>query len=372
MPNGYDWGIAPIKRQHFEKLAPLCPVCQRAGRLSPIEIRSILKGDPNTVIEGMLVCTHPLCQSEYPIIDGIPILIVDLRTYISQNLLPILYRRDLSGSMESLLGDCFGPGSAFDAHRQHLSTYAFDHYADLDPEEPARPGSILKLLDTGLDAMGHVPEGPIIDMGCAVGRTTFALAQRSRNLVLGVDLNFGMLKTAAAILSDGRISYPKRRTGIVFDRREFPVRLENAENVDFWVCDATALPFADESFSTGVSLNVLDCVNSPYDHLKALSRVLRNDGGGLISTPYDWSANATAVEAWLGGHSQRSPEDRTADSVLRSLLAGGGHPSAIENLVLLFEENMPWELRLHDRSRMEYLVHLITVRKQSPREQSGP
>lgn len=357
-------------------MAPHCPVCQRAGRVSPVEIRSILKGDPDTIIEGLLVCAHPLCLSEYPVIDGIPILVADLRTYVSQNLLPVLYRQDLSGTMESLLGDCFGPGSAFDAQRQHISTYAFDHYGDLDPEESgaanAGPGSILKLLDTGLDALGPVPDGPIIDMGCAVGRTTFALAQRSSDLVLGVDLNFGMLKTAAGILNDGRLSYPKRRTGIVFDRREFPVRFENMDNVDFWVCDATALPFSNDSFSTGVSLNVLDCVNSPYDHLKELSRVLRNNGGAVISTPYDWSANATAVEAWLGGHSQRTATGRTADAVLRSLLAGGGHPSAIEDLVLLFEENIPWDLRLHDRSRMEYLVHLIAVRKQTTRKQSGP
>ncbi len=39
--------------------------------------------------------------------------------------------------------------------------------------------------------------------------------------------------------------------------------------------------------------------------------------------------------------------------------------NAIEEFALVFEENIPWHLRLHDRSRMEYLVHLIAVRKKS-------
>jgi hypothetical protein len=80
------------------------------------------------VIEGVLVCSNRECMGEYPIIDGVPIIVSDLRTYVSQNIMPILSRSDLSETMETLLGDCCGPGSAFDSHRQHVSTYAFDHY----------------------------------------------------------------------------------------------------------------------------------------------------------------------------------------------------------------------------------------------------
>lgn len=83
----------------------------------------------------MLICGNSQCQSEYPIIDGIPIIVADLRSYMTNNVLPVLGRNDLSACMESLVGDCLGPGSAFDAQRQHLSTYSFDHYGDLDPDE---------------------------------------------------------------------------------------------------------------------------------------------------------------------------------------------------------------------------------------------
>jgi SAM-dependent methyltransferase/uncharacterized protein YbaR (Trm112 family) len=352
-------------------LRPICPRCTRAtGRHVPLEIRSALKQDRDSIIEGVLVCTNRQCLSEYPIIDGIPIIVADLRSYVSQSIIPILRRHDLTDTMESLLGDCFGPGSAFDAQRQPLSTYCFDHYGDLDPEEskdsPVSPGSVLKVLKKGLSGMKDKVSGPVIDIGCAVGRTTFELAETLDEIVLGVDLNFDMLRTATSILANGRLVYPRRRVGIVFDRREFPAVFDKAKNVDFWVCDACALPFADACFSFAVSLNVLDCVGAPYDHLKELARILKHDACALISTPYDWAANATPVESWLGGHSQRSENRGSSEMMLRSLLAGGGHPNAIEELAIASEaEKIPWSMRLHDRSFMEYPVHMITVRKKS-------
>jgi SAM-dependent methyltransferase len=318
-------------------------------------------------------------MGEYPVIDGIPIIVPDLRTYVSHNIIPILSRGDLSETTESLLGDCCGPGSAFDSYRQHLSTYTFDHYGDLDPEErkdsPVLPGSVLHLLKQGLSSFGKKGRGPVIDVGCAVGRTSFELAKTADDLILGVDLNFAMLRTAAAILHQGRVSYPKRRVGIAFDKREFPATFEGASKVDFWACDATSLPFADESFSLAASLNVIDCVQSPYDHLKELGRILKPNAGALISAPYDWNVNATPVEAWLGGHSQRSESQGASEIMLRSLLAAGEHPYAIQELELVSEsEAVPWSLRLHDRSFMNYQVHLVVVRKKPtsvPDQNSG-
>jgi len=367
MPDSHDWRVSLIKQLHFEKLMPLCPVCRSGGRDSLLSIRSILKEGKDSIREGILICSNSQCLSEYPVIDGIPIIVANLRTYVSQNVLPILCRDDLTETMEGLLGDCFGPGSSFDSQRQHLSTYTFDHYGDMDPERKPEvsvsPGSIVKLLEQGILSMNRTVQGPIIDMGCAVGRTSFELAQRLDEPILGIDLNFGMLKIATGILETGYVSYPRRRGGITFERRDFPAVFEKTENCDFWVCDATALPFSGETFSMVVSLNVLDCAWSPYDHVKEISRILMPDGSAVVSTPYDWTANATPVEAWLGGHSQRSEHKGSSPAVLRSLFSGGGHLHAVEELELISEEDIPWTLRLHDRSVMEYLVHLMILRK---------
>jgi len=277
-------------------------------------------------------------------------------------------RLDLSDTMESLIGDCMGPGSMFDSERQHLSTYCFDHYGDMDPEEsdngPISPGSVVKLLESGLESNENRINGPVIDIGCSVGRTSFELADRFDHLVLGVDLNFSMVKIATTAMNSGSIIYPKRRVGIVYDKRSFKATFENTEKLDFWVCDAAALPFSDGSFNFCASLNVLDCVGSPYDFLKELSRILKPKAEAIVSTPYDWTVNATPIESWIGGHSQRTGAKGVSDNLLISLLSGGDHPNAIQDLELVSNtENIPWTLRLHDRSIMKYHVHMVVVKK---------
>jgi SAM-dependent methyltransferase/uncharacterized protein YbaR (Trm112 family) len=358
-----------MRRRHFEGLRPVCPVCRTRGVESSLGLAVVLQETGEHVIEGTLRCPEPACQREYPIIDGIPLLLGNLRAYVSGAIDQIQARADLSAETESLLGDCCGPGSAFDVTRQHLSTYAWDHYGDLDPDElSSGPGSILRLLDHGLTLAKKLPQGPILDLGCSVGRSTFALADQIGGLVLGVDLSYAMLRLASQVLREERVCYPRRRVGLVYDRRDFPARFSGSENVDFWACDALALPFSAGTFGTVVALNVLDCVQSPHDLLVSLPRLLAKKGKAILSTPYDWSLAATPVEAWLGGHSQRGPGAGASEPVLRALLTRGAHPASIEGLEILAEDsNVPWRVRMHDRAVMEYRADLVVAARKAHR-----
>jgi SAM-dependent methyltransferase len=319
------------------------------------------------LIEGVLGCTNPACLREYPILDGIPLLVSDIRSFVRNNLLALGWREDLSECTESILGDCCGPGSGFDTIRQHLSYYAWDHYADRDPGEAPgelQPGATARLLQRGLELLPATPTGPILDIGCSVGRTSFALAEHFQQTVFGIDLNHAMLRLAARVLHHGQVRYPRRRVGLVYDRREFPVEFASKERADFWACDALALPFADASFALVVCLNVLDSIASPLELLRSLARVLQPGGLALLACPYDWSPAATPVEAWLGGHSQRGPHRGASEPLLRGLLTPGGHPEAIAGLRIVAElDDLPWQVRLHDRAAMTYRVHLVAVQK---------
>jgi len=380
-----------MRRRHFEALRPLCPVCRAdGGRDSPLRLVRVLteEGEPGEqggehVVEGLIQCSHAGCLREYPVIDGVPLLVPRIRAWLEANALQVLARDDLTAETESLLGDALGPGSAFEVLRQQVASYAWDHWADRDPEETAAdptlaaprtdaapsadraPGAAVRLLDRGLDLVreGASPAGPVLDLGCAVGRTTFELAERRPDeLVLGVDLHFAMLRLAARVLRAGVARWDRRRVGLVYDRRQMEVELPQRENVDFWACDATALPFPEGTFGLAASLNVLDCVASPRDALGSLAQVLRPGGRAVVATPYDWSPAATPVEAWLGGHSQRGPHRGAAEPVLRALLTPGAHPAAVEGLEILAEDDaVPWRVRLHDRGAMEYRVHLLAL-----------
>jgi SAM-dependent methyltransferase/uncharacterized protein YbaR (Trm112 family) len=356
-----------VKLRHFEAIAPICAVCrQKEGADHPLRVGLVVRERGGDILEGVLLCSN--CGREYPIIDGIPVLVPALRAYIAQHIFPIMRRDDLSSPMESILGDCCGPGSAFDQTRQHLSSYAFGHYSDLDPEEA--PGGeaprppLLALLDEGLALSGGTRPalGPILDAGCSVGRASFELAGRFQALVLGVDMSFSMLRLASRALREGEVRYDRRRVGLVYDRRSFPVRFERAEDVDFWACDAQALPFPARSFSLAASLNLLDCVASPYEHLLSLSRVLREGARAVLASPYDWSPSATPIEGWVGGHSQRGPERGASEASLRALLSPGQHPAAIGGLSLVAESpSRPWLVRVHDRSVMQYSAHIVVA-----------
>lgn len=317
------------------------------------------------VIEGALVCPEPRCLREHPIVDGIPILVPDVRSYVSHQLEEIRARRDLSPFMQSLLGDCAGPGSAYDQHRYQTSSYAREHYGDLDPDSPlTREGGILSLFEAALSLLSAPPSGCWLDAGCAVGRTTFELAARTDELVLGVDLSFAMLRVARGVLSQGRARHPLRRLGLVYDQPDFPAELPARERVDFWACDVTLLPFAPASFSGVLDLNLLDCVASPLAHLAEVGRVLEPGGEVVLAAPYDWSANATPVEQWLGGHSQRGEGAGDSAAELRRLLAPGDPAGAGLGLELVRErERLPWRVYVHERATMHYQVHLATARR---------
>lgn len=351
-----------MKLAHFTSLRPVCPRCVGEDREVPLELSETALGDAGDVLQGLLHCSG--CYQEYPILDGIPILVPSVRSYVAQHYPHLLQRQDLTPLIESVIGDCCGPGSLVDSTRQHLNSYGTGHYGDLDPGRPEEEDtdSVVDMLDRGLDLAGEVPAGPTIDTGCAVGRATFALAERREGLVLGIDLSFSMLSVAARALREGVVRYPSRRVGLVYDRREFPVQFPGAERVDFWVCDAAALPFPRGTFALATSLNVLDCVPSPREHLLALRRALSPGGKAVITTPYDWSQNATPVEAWLGGHSQRAGSGGSSEAILRALLTEGGHPASIPGLTITAEtEALPWRVRVHDRHTATYRVHLVVA-----------
>ena len=359
-----------MRLSHFETLAPVCPRCRIGGAGDhPLQLSAVFKEANGHIQEGVLHCSNTSCFMEFPIVDGIPILVPDVAGYLRDNVFQLMARMDLSETIESILCDCAGPGSAFETPRQHISTYAWDSYGDLDPEESAesrhgdvRPGAVLRCLDAGLDLTGTAPQSPVLDIGCSVGRTSFELAKRSDGLVLGIDTHMPMLRMARQVLETGLVRYPRRRVGIVYDRREFEVEFDEAERVDFWACDAMALPFRDSGFGTAVALNVIDCVNAPRDFLAGLSRLLRAGGTGVLSTPYDWSTGATPLETWIGGHSQRGPDGGASEPFLRALLTEGAHPQSVTGLRIVGEiADFPWQARLHDRSVVSYAAHVMAL-----------
>lgn len=339
-----------MRLSHFEAFAPSCPVCGpgHALRISKVEL-----GDEKVVEAGVLECPVEACRREYPIIDGVPIIVGPIREFFHSQVLGVLRRPELPGVLESLVGDACGPGSLLDAERQMLSTYGHAHWGDLagDADDPAA-GATGRLARDVLEA-APAPAGLRLDVGCALGRGTAALAEDTDELVLGIDLSFAMLRRASIHNRGGALRYPLRRYGLVYDERVLDGG-ELSERVDFWACDATVLPLQAGRIGLIQSLNLLDCVPSPAAHFEAATRLLAPGGVLALTTPWDWSPGATPVEAWLGGHSQRSPSEGSCQASLRRLASASTRP--LESVA--DREGLRWPIRVHAHHRAEYAVSL--------------
>lgn len=334
-----------LKYQHFERFRPGCPTCRETG--SALEVLIASEGDSAHLRNGILVCPRLHCRREYPVIDGIPILIANIREYLEQQLPSILRRRDLPHVIESLLSDA-SVGSTDEAHRQVLSSYAYDHYGDLAPElaesDPS-PAAILRVLLSNL-SLGAPPRGLVLDLGCGPGRSSFALAEAGADLVLGVDLSFSLASLGASLLLRNALRFDLRRSGLSYDRVEIQAALPGAEKVDFWIANALALPFMSQQLDGLCAMNLLDCLPAPHDFLALSAELLRDEASLWLSTPFDWSPQVTPPEHWIGGHSQRGQGDNGA-----ALLQHYFSRAPWQNLVT---SHCPWTVRLHDRSAMSY------------------
>ena len=356
-----------MRRSHFAAWAPHCPACARStGAISALGFAEGAQEQDGDVLAGILVCGDAACRQEYPIVDGIPIIMPDLRRHLGERAIELLLRDDLDPAVLSLLGDAIGPDTWFDIIRQGISTYAWDSYADLDPMEEDRapfPGAASRCLARLLAlAQPWRPRGAdrVLDLGCAGGRTSFDLAAATGGLVLGVDSNLALLRLARRVARTGTARYGRRRIGTVYDDRHFAADLPGRGQVDFWACDVAALPFA-QPCDLVVALNLLDCVADPPQLLAGMAALLRPGGALLLSTPFDWSLRATPFEGWIGGHSQRGEGGGAAEPLLRALVTAGGHPRAVAGLRIAGTADCEWHTRLHERSAVAYRSHLLAL-----------
>jgi SAM-dependent methyltransferase/uncharacterized protein YbaR (Trm112 family) len=308
-----------MRLSHWTALAPICPRCKSvAGELHPLLIADVFSRD-EVIQQGIIHCPSVACQQEYPIIDGAPILVPNVKEYIAAYASQINLRGDLHDHLQTLVSDCLGSDDAHNLSRFYLASYGFDGYRDLFEEHPQPPEPSLVSLYRACNELMPKRSGTVLDLGCATGRTSMELAQTPADLVLGVDINFSFVQFAQRLLRDGVGETPARQVGMVHHTRRFDVTMANLEKVDYWVCDAQNLPFRDGIAQTVLALNLLDSVHSPLQLLMEVGRILAASGQAAYATPFDWSVSVTPVENWLGGHSQRGGLNGDPVSVLKSL-----------------------------------------------------
>lgn len=213
--------------------------------------------------EGFLHCST--CETTYPVIAGVAVLVQNPLTYIANNystifglasglissaMLDYWYGNavDLSGNLISQTGSESLPG---------MSRYIFAHYEELATAlSTAYPLRLLADANYGnwygqllQLAKPHLPsQGRSLDIGCSIGGLVYRLAPLSQ-FVYGLDYSFCAVLTARRIFlaqPDTQNTYRLHIEGSVYQERTLSLKKPN--NVEFVVASSTSIPFEPESF----------------------------------------------------------------------------------------------------------------------------
>jgi putative 4-mercaptohistidine N1-methyltranferase len=178
-----------------------------------------------------------------------------------------------------------------------------------------------------------------LDLGCAVGRSTFELA-RTAPEVIGIDLSQRFIAAALEIQKTGQVEFCRHEEGKVYTpiRRYLDPTIDRAR-CRFEVGDALQLRPDLGTFDFILAANLIDRVHSPAALLAALRKMLNPGGHLLIASPYTWLVEFTPPQEWLGMHAAWS--DTTTLNAMQELLG--------EEFELVSAKDLPFLIREHVR-----------------------
>ena len=173
-----------------------------------------------------------------------------------------------------------------------------------------------------LKYMRDKPKKRALDIGCAIGRSTFELA-REFDEVIGLDFTARFISLATRMKEEGSIGYTLPIEGEIVQfktvsLKEFDLE-DEVEKVSFFQADACNLKPIYKGYDLIFAGNLLDRLYSPKKFLEELHKRL-NDGGMFIMTsPYTWLEEFTPKDEWIGGFKKDGENFTTLDGLKETL-----------------------------------------------------
>jgi 5-histidylcysteine sulfoxide synthase/putative 4-mercaptohistidine N1-methyltranferase len=144
-----------------------------------------------------------------------------------------------------------------------------------------------------------------LDLGCAVGRSTFELA-RTFDEVIGIDFSARFIRQAISLQENGLVSYNRIEEGDITTPCEKSLEqlgfLGLETKVAFWQGDAHNLKPQFTGFDLILAANLIDRLYEPRRFLENIQQRLNPGGTLMLTSPYTWLEEYTERENWLGGY----------------------------------------------------------------------
>lgn len=230
-----------------------------------------------------------------------------------------------------------------------VAEYLFFHYADEGEVSGGRPvprealNFPVRVVEELVDPTRSF--GTALDLGCAVGRSSFELSRAARS-VLGIDFSAAFIRAAETLKCEGMLACQVPVEG---ERTEsFTARVPagiHASRVRFETGDATALRADIGSFDLVLAANLLCRLPEPAKFLQRLPGLVSPGGQLLLGTPFSWLPDYTAPEHWIGGRMESGP----SWDALRKILE--------PHFELQLAKDLPFLIREHGR-KFQYGISL--------------
>lgn len=220
--------------------------------------------------------------------------------------------------------------------RQYLDFHFRTGTSDYLPHHPLPEGVLAYPGRCAEKVMQHtLRTGSALDLGCAVGGSTFALSEKFDKIV-GIDFSHAFINAATELAQTGTFRTSEDCYELPSEHRKNRVRFQQG--------DACDLPEDLGTFDAILMANLICRLPDPAACLKGLRKHTTSGSILVFMTPCSWDENFTPREKWLW------PTEE------------GLHEHLDPWCECLETSNMPFVLRDHER-RAQFTVALCTVWK---------
>ncbi|MGD1836139.1 MAG: methyltransferase domain-containing protein [Nitrososphaeraceae archaeon] len=296
-----------------------------------LKLQSLDRDSNNECTEGFLICD--ICNVEYPIIEGVPILVKDFKKYVENR--PTIYGqwflKSKSTKMRNFLKNLNIKKFSENTTYEHDGPW-YDSYKWLQQEDHSEDRLIRslkwnvkpnELYNRVINGITPQLDGIALDLGCAMGTTTNELSKKY-SFVIGIDLSFSFIKESRKRMIDLEIG-----------------------NVEFCVSDILNPPFNHMKFDLILALNIIELVNST-ELLSVIHHLLKPHSTVIFTDPYDYNRKIIYDQIYNS-------------KSFRTLLEKNGF--RIDTSSFKKESHIPWILKINERVYLFYFVDFIKAKK---------
>ena len=185
--------------------------------------------------------------------------------------------------------------------------------------ESGAPAFPARCVSLGLDAARLPDKARALDLGCAVGRSSFELARHCAE-VIGVDFSQPFIDLANHLRQRGSLRFKSFEEGELTRARRAVVPPDiDRRRVKFEAGDAMRLRPDLGEFDVVFMANLIDRLEEPMRCLERLPGLLRPGGQLIVASPYTWLAGYTPKKNWLGGFARGGRPVKTFEALRRVL-----------------------------------------------------